>query len=292
MADVKVTFAFVTPRSINCCAAAQCNDESTVDVSETLSGAPQHDLRAAIIKVLDYDTGHSRVFCMTYPHGTRMRSVCESLADAMAASAGEMVCFTPPPMPADRVLRLCAMRVLEPGDNVPDVLFCQKAAAPRQCAVALSSWMLVNVLLCRNDGVLSVGHLPCVVQVPGASITKDGICSSLCALLRMGLECERYLRSCALFCCTVERKSIVLRDPFHDGGCPSQVAIIYGAVDVGDVVLVSAALPCAAVEARPSVLQAVVVRRFAEDGVTLYDVKEVDTAVVLEGLTCTQLVPL
>ncbi|TPP50353.1 hypothetical protein CGC21_17680 [Leishmania donovani] len=212
MADVKVTFAFVTPRSINCCAAAQCNDESTVDVSETLSGAPQHDLRAAIIKVLDYDTGHSRVFCMT-----------------------QVTTF-------------------------------------RMCSSARKLQRLVNV--------------------PGASITKDGICSSLCALLRMGLECERYLRSCALFCCTVERKSIVLRDPFHDGGCPSQVAIIYGAVDVGDVVLVSAALPCAAVEARPSVLQAVVVRRFAEDGVTLYDVKEVDTAVVLEGLTCTQLVPL
>ncbi|CBZ27136.1 conserved hypothetical protein [Leishmania mexicana MHOM/GT/2001/U1103] len=292
MGDVKVTFAFVTSRAINCCEAAQCNDKSTADLSETLSGAPQNDLRAAIIKVLDYDVGCSRVFCMTYPYGTRMRSVFESVADAMSASASEMVCFAPPPMAADRVLRLCAMRVLEPGDDVPDVVFCQKAASPRRAAVALSSWLLVNVLLCGNDGVLSVGHLPCVVQVPGVSITKDGICSSLCALLRMGVECERHLRSCVLFCCTAEGKSIVLRDPFHDGGCPSQVAIIYGAVDVGDVVLVSEALPSSAVEARPSVLQAVVVRRFAEDGVTLYDVKEVDTAVLLERLTCTQLVPL
>ncbi|GET88643.1 hypothetical protein, conserved [Leishmania tarentolae] len=292
MSDVKVTFAFVTSGSIACCSAAHFNDESTAEGLATLSGATKHDLRATIVKVLDYDTVCSRVFRMSYPHGTRIRSVCGSLADVMGASVSEMICFTPPPMPTDRVLRLCAMRVLEPGDDVPDVLFCQKAVVPRRGAVGLASCLLVNVLVCGNDGMLSVGHVPCVVHVADAFITKNGICSSVCALLRMGVECERQLRSCELFCCTVEGKSIVLRDLFYDGGHPSQVAIVYGAVDVGDVVIVSVTQPSSAVEARPSVLQAVVVRRFVEDGVTLYDVKEMDTSIVLERLTCTQLVPL
>ncbi|CAJ1025624.1 hypothetical protein, conserved [Leishmania shawi] len=292
MGDIKVTFTFITSVAINCCEAAQWNDESTVDVSERRAEAALHNSRTAVLKVLDYDIDCARVFCMTYSHGTRMRSVYESLADAMATSANEMICFAPPPMSAERVLRLCAMRVLEPVDDVPEVLFCQKAAVPCSGAVAVSRWLLVNVLLCENDGALLVGHLPCVVQLTGTSITKDGICSSLCTMLKMGVECERHLRGCELFCCTTEKKSIVLHNSFCDGACPSQVAIIYSAVDVGDVVLVSTPLARSVVEERPSVFQAVVVRRFAEDGVILYDVKEVDTAVVLERLTCTQVVPL
>ncbi|KAG5504318.1 hypothetical protein JKF63_04763 [Porcisia hertigi] len=292
MAGVKVTFAFVTPGTINCCGAIERNEELTVDVSRAPSEELQHESRTAILKVFDYDTGYARVFHITHPIGTKMRAVHESLADAMAARASEMVCFSPPPLSSEHVLHACAMKVLEPTDTVPEVVFCQKAAVSRQIIGAFSGWLVVNVFLCGTDGALSVGHLPCLVQVPCASITKDSVCTSLCALLGMGPECERRLRGCALVCCTAEGRSIVLRDLLSDGACPNQVAVLYSAVDVGDVVLVSAPLRRSDLRAGSSVFQAVVVRRFVEDGVTLYDVKEVDTSVILERLTCTQLVPL
>ncbi|KAG5478785.1 hypothetical protein CUR178_05363 [Leishmania enriettii] len=292
MGDVRVSFAFVTSRSLNCCASTHCAEESAIGVSEPRSEALLNHSRDAILKVLDYDTGCARVFRMTHPRGASMRCVYESLADVVAANTGEVICYTPPPMSAGGVLSLCAMKVLEPADEVPDVLFCQKAAVPRRSAVSLSRWLLINVLMSGSDGVLTVGHVPCAVPVAVSFITRDGVFSSMCALLKMGLECERQLRDCALFCCTAEEKSLVLRDPFFDGACPSQVAIIYGVVDVGEVVLVSAPLLPSVSKASSSVLQAVVVRRYAEDGVTLYDVEEVDTTLVLERLTCTQLVPL
>ncbi|KAG5478591.1 hypothetical protein LSCM1_05993 [Leishmania martiniquensis] len=292
MADVRVTFAFVTSSSIDCCAFTQCDDEPTANASEPLSGGLLNHSRVAIVKVLDYDTGCARVFRMAYPQGACMRSVYNALADAMAARLSEVICFAPPPLSAEGSLTLCAMNALEPADDIPDVLFCQKAAVPRRSTAPLSRWLVVNVLICGNNGALAVGHVPCLVQVAGDSINKDEICNSIRALLRMGLECERQLRSCAVFCCTVEKMSVVLRDPFMDGTDASQVAILYGAVDVGEVVLVSAPLLCSVVEARPSVLQAVVLRRYSEDGVTLYDVKEVDTALVVKRLTRVQLVPL
>ncbi|KAK7198372.1 hypothetical protein NESM_000796500 [Novymonas esmeraldas] len=292
MSDVRVTFAFLTPPTVQCCTAPVVDHEERAERSRSESQMTRCDSRTAVIKVFDYDAGVARAYHLEYPRGTTMRGVYALLAETLGAGAGGTVCVALPSVSHDRAMRLLITRVLEAADDVPDVLFCQKAAPPYRGPASSPYWLIVNVLICGNDGSLLVGHVPCLVPTAGAAVTRDGVCADLSALLRMGVECERHLRECALFCCVAERKSIVLHDPFYDGASPSQVAVLYSAVDVGDVVLVSSPRYRSANVTRPSVLQGVVVRRFVEDGVALHDVREVDTAVVLEGLPCTQLVPL
>lgn len=292
-ASVKVTFEFITSTTAHCCAAAGAREGFVdFDAAEHASDVTPTVPRRAVLRVFDYDAGCTRVFGVTFPGDAVMAAVYEALPNATGASTGDVVCFAPAPTTGDHALCVASLRVLATCDAVPGLFFCQKAAALRRSVAAAFQWVVVHLLVCDCDGSLSTGHVPVVVPVAAAPAAAEQVRIGIAALFDMGVECREVLRECQVVGCSVEGKTILLREPCDDGPVPRHVAVLFSAVDVGDVVLVSEPCRRPVLATRRTVVQAVVVRRRVEDGLVLCDVQEVDTDAPLDGLSCVQLVPL
>jgi hypothetical protein len=291
MCNVRVSFAFLTPGSIDCCCAGGLSLEADGHNSQLRD---RHCLgrQDVIVKMLDFGAGCSRVFRVSCHNDANVGTVLDAL---QGSENTQTVGFTAFELASDltgKGPRLVISKVLSNHDPVPSLLFCQRVELRQQLNCVLTRWIAVNVFVCCNDGELFSGHVPFLVPLSGEERTKLAVLASAARMLRLSMECEDVLHRCAVLACTNVGRKLMINEPLSDGCKADQVAIVYNATEVGDVVVVSTQWHADARRGQTPIVQGVVTRRFVEDGVMYFDVKEMDTALVMERLTCVQFVPL
>ncbi|KPI85500.1 hypothetical protein ABL78_5461 [Leptomonas seymouri] len=291
MCEVQVSFAFLTSRTVECC----CNVSSSSKVSSRASQlrcADHSSRRVVHVKLLDFEAGCSRAFCVSCPVSADICALFDALSRSENASAVEYVGFVLATCSSGSRTHLAVSRILSLQDSIPDFLLCQRVSPEERLKRSFIRWLVVNVFVCSGDGELFVGHVPVLVPLTAEDVGKAAVLVATARVLCLSAECEALLRNCVVVACSNNGRKLTMEGPWQDACGAEQVAVIYNAAEVGDVVVVSAQWHSSADRGRTPIVQGVVTRRYVQDGLMLFEVKEVDTSVVMERLTCTQFVPL
>ena len=292
MNDIRVSFAFLTPKSVDCCYGGGSSDSvcSSTSLEEYCDGGSS--LRNVLIKLLEFEAGCSRVFRATCPVNAPMSTIFDALRRCGSCERSDFVAFEPVAASSGEKMRLTVSKVLSSHDTIPFFSFCQRTDVYRSGSSRSVKWLAVNIFVSATDGELFTGHVPFLVPLTATDFTKAAVLTAVAEVLCMNAECKAALRQCAVLSCSCDGRRLTLEGPFLDASAADQVALIYNAADVGDVVVVSAPWHRNALKGQAPIVQGVLTRRFVQDGVVMYDIKELNTAVVMERLTCTQFVPL
>lgn len=291
MYEIKVSFAFLTAQTINCC----CDENRSALASSQASEVRHQDESIhfqAVIKLLDFEKGCSRVFLADCTENAVIGDVYESLRRFEGAATANYVAYTLFSSPSGTQTHLIVSKTLSLSDSIPPALFCQQL--PQRCpnTLFITRTLVVNVFVCNIDGELFVGHVPFLLPLTAGESTQSTLLASVARILCLSSECERLLGNCVVLSCSSNGRHLSMDEMYRDDWRGDQIAIIYNAVDIGDIVLVGAQWHADARSAQVPVVQGVVTRRYVQDGLMFFDIKEIDTGVVMEKLTCTQFVPL
>ncbi|KPA84166.1 hypothetical protein ABB37_02236 [Leptomonas pyrrhocoris] len=291
MGEIQVSFAFLSSRTVDYC----CNAGSSADLSSSASQFRIPEVssrRVALVKLLDFESGCSRAFRASCSETADVGAVFDALRRSENSNAVEFVGFELMSFFPGNYTHLNVSRVLSPHDPIPDFFSCQRVRLGQRLKFSVTRWLVINTFVCSNDGELFVGHVPFLVPLTAEDVSKASILSAVARILNLNTECEALLRNCIVLACTNDGRKITIDEPLQDGCGADQISIVYNAADIGDIVVVSAQWHASSHKGPAPIIQGVVTRRFVQDGMLLFDVKEMDTAVVMERLSCTQLVPL
>lgn len=294
MNDIRVSFAFLTPRSLECCFGRSPSltdgGSSQRDVDDVSDNIP---CRVVHVRLLDFEGGSARVLRVSLWRDAVMGELYDALRRDEVRKNANFVCFELAKGTPRHGTSLAISRVLKRDDWIPTVVFAQHVwQGPDPAFVKQQKWVAVNVLACGADGEIFLAHIPFVVPLAPEELSRTALLASVAQVLCLSSECEEQLRSCVVLACRFDGQRITLEEPLLGNFVGEQVAIMYNSFDIGDVVVVAAQWYRGTKRSQTPIVQGVVTRRFVQDGVLFFDVKEVDTSVVIEKLSCVQLVPL
>lgn len=293
MEDVKVTFSFISCQERILCEYNHSITEENAQQA-TCDDVPSCVFLCSVVKVYDFEKRRAGTFMISCDTGTTVQKVFDALtsSDSSLVSGRSLVCYAPSFDSVTDDFFPCSPGLLKPLDLLPSVAFLQTVESQVEGSRTDLQRILTNIVICSSDSTVSVGHVPFVVEFPLGGHTKHGICASIARLHRMCRESLDFLKTCPLVSCSVGGNQITLGGPADTGECLDQLALVYPLLNVGDVVIVDLQQQFLSSNRPSSVVQGIIVRRFMECGIVLYAVKETDTSVVVEELTCLQLVPL
>ncbi|EKG01392.1 hypothetical protein TCSYLVIO_007610 [Trypanosoma cruzi] len=276
------TTTTTTTSSSSCCCICRTN-------SSQVRAMPVLKESGTKVYVKFFDTLRkvTRTQCFSVRLRSNMSYIYEMI-HAWLPDVGNLVCYT---VHSDShgVLYPLVKTVLHPQDDVPEIIFSQKVFLPfykfTHC------WGVVNLFVLRHHGCLVPGYIPLIVY-RSSMHSKEALQEQICQLCCASPLEANYMKSQLFFNCTVSTGFVDLVSFFDsftdDSASLSQIVVVYPALAPGDLVH----LEMVDRTNRRFGIQGMIKCSRQKDGLVCYDVEEMTTGYLLEGLTCVQVLPL
>ncbi|EKF27149.1 hypothetical protein MOQ_009132 [Trypanosoma cruzi marinkellei] len=239
------------------------------------------------VKFFDTLRKATRTQCFSVRLRSNMSYIYE-MVHAWLPDVGNLVCYT---VHSDShgVLYPLVKAVLHPQDDLPEIVFSQEVFLPFHKLT--HSWGVVNVFVLQHNGCLVPGYIPLIVYRSSMQ-SKEAIQEQIRQLCCASPLEANYMKSQHFFNCTVSTGLVDLVSFFDsftdDSASLSQIVVVYPALAPGDLVH----LDIMDRKNRRFGIQGMINCSRQKDGILCYDVEEMTTGYLLEGLTCVQVLPL